>query len=504
MRVLLIDLSHLWWSAWHASADREVGFAFTATLEKVRWVKDTVPHDACAICCDAPPYWRSAVNPEYKAQRAEVSELAIEQFRRVRERLEKDGELLWRVKGFEADDVIAQACRIAEERGDTVTIATNDKDLLQLVSANTVVLATNSGDVINAEGVAEKFGVPPPLIAQLLAMTGDKSDNVPGIPRVGVKTAAKLINTFGSALNAINAARDGDDSITPALRKTLADNWQNYGPALVQIELTKEVPIDYDELTAERERTPDSVDWSELPELDEESEMGDESDVISGPPESGETPAEDTQLGNEKPERATALARRVQPADWSLALEPNSCSEAYSTAKALEASRLYTNFGSREAIFAIILRGRALGMDATTALASFHIVEGRPTMHADLIVARVLASGKAEYFERTESTNTSATYVTKRKGGRHEQSETFTIDDAFAAGLVQKGDGPDGYVGVSKRGGATNWDKYRRVMLRHRAAAALARDVYPDVTLGLYTPDEVVAEVVDAEFQEAS
>jgi hypothetical protein len=159
-------------------------------------------------------------------------------------------------------------------------------------------------------------------------------------------------------------------------------------------------------------------------------------------------------------------------------------------AKALYNSRLYSNFPSHEAIFAVILRGRSLGLDATTALANFHVVEGKPTMSATLIVGLVLQSGKAEYFDLLETTDERAEYLTRRKGSTQEVKMAFTLADAIAAGVLETQ--RDGTVrGVSRSGKPSNWDKWRRTMLRHRCAVELARAVYPDVCAGLYTPDEI-------------
>jgi len=221
MRLLLIDLSHLWWAAWHASADQELGQAYEITLDRVDKIQRTVEHDLCAICCDAAPYWRSEINPEYKANRQAAPPMALGQFQRVREKLEARGELLWRHQGYEADDVIAHACRVAEARGMVTTIATNDKDLLQLVSDSTSVFNVSKWETWGPADVEERMGVAPKFIAQQLALMGDKGDNVQGIPSVGLKNAAKLIAQFGDANKALQAARADDETITPALRKAL-------------------------------------------------------------------------------------------------------------------------------------------------------------------------------------------------------------------------------------------------------------------------------------------
>jgi hypothetical protein len=123
-------------------------------------------------------------------------------------------------------------------------------------------------------------------------------------------------------------------------------------------------------------------------------------------------------------------------------------------------------------------------------------------MQADLVVGLVLKSGLAEYFDLVESSREKATYVTKRRGARSETRLSWDMTDACAAGLVNKRG--DGYEGRSQSGEPSNWDKYRRAMLRHRCSVDLARAVYPDVTMGLYTPDEVTCGEgpIDAEFEE--
>jgi hypothetical protein len=189
----------------------------------------------------------------------------------------------------------------------------------------------------------------------------------------------------------------------------------------------------------------------------------------------------------------------VQANDWSLALEPRDAGSAWTMSKYLFQSRMYPQYPNAEAIFGVVLRGRALGIDATTALSLFHSIEGRLAMHADLVVGLVLRSKKAEFFELEELTHSSVTYATKRKGARKEVRVTWSMDDAARAGLVTK-DERGRYRGISRSGKPSNWDKYPRAMLRHRAATELARAVYPDVTAGIYTPEELGDErVIEAE-----
>jgi len=177
---------------------------------------------------------------------------------------------------------------------------------------------------------------------------------------------------------------------------------------------------------------------------------------------------------------------------WELQLEPTNSGSAVKLAKYLFESRLYGQFPNEQAILAIVLRGRALGLDATTALANFHVIEGKPAMNAALLVGIVIRSGAAEYLEWSESDSKHATWITKRRGNKREQTLTWTIEDALQACLVERSqNGLDGYRGISRSGKPSNWDKYRPAMLRWRCGVELCRSVYPDIVAGLWTPDEL-------------
>jgi hypothetical protein len=131
--------------------------------------------------------------------------------------------------------------------------------------------------------------------------------------------------------------------------------------------------------------------------------------------------------------------------------------------------------GSVADIAVTILAGRELGLGPMTALRTIHVVEGRPVLSADVMVALVQGSGKAESFHCVESTSTTATYETHRLGAPEPQRMTFTIEQARKAGLIK----PKGA-----------WETYPDAMLRARAKSALARDVYGDVLAGCYTDEE--------------
>lgn len=123
----------------------------------------------------------------------------------------------------------------------------------------------------------------------------------------------------------------------------------------------------------------------------------------------------------------------------------------------------------------ILLTGRELGLSPMQSLRGIYVVSGRPVLSADLLVAVVLASGLCVSWRTIESTAETATIETRRRGEDQPARRTWTMVDARRAGLVGKG----------------TWTQYPAAMLRHRCAADLAREVYPDVCLGLYTPDEM-------------
>ena len=155
-------------------------------------------------------------------------------------------------------------------------------------------------------------------------------------------------------------------------------------------------------------------------------------------------------------------------------LEPASIEEAQLLAKAAVASRLYA-VSSPEAALMILLTGKDLGLTASQSLRSIHVISGKPVVSADALVAAVRRSGLCETWRVVESTPTTATIETRRKGEEASETETFTWSDAERAGLT-RGD---------------NYKKWPREMLRHRCAASLARRVYPDAVLGCYEPGEL-------------
>src|SRR6266700_4903605 len=141
--------------------------------------------------------FRNKLYPDYKAHRPPAPDDLIPQFPLIREAVRAFDLPCLEQAGFEADDLIATYVRLACARGATATIVSSDKDLMQLVTDCVTMYDTMKDRRIGIAEVIEKFGVPPEKVVEVQALAGDSTDNVPGVPGIGVKTAAKLIAEFG-------------------------------------------------------------------------------------------------------------------------------------------------------------------------------------------------------------------------------------------------------------------------------------------------------------------
>ena len=141
--------------------------------------------------------FRNDLYPEYKAHRPEPPEDLIPQFGLVRDATRAFNVACIEAEGFEADDIIATYARMVEAKGGEVVIISSDKDLMQLVSDRISLFDTMKNRRIGRAEVIEKFGVPPEKVIDVQALAGDSADNVPGVPGIGVKTAAQLVEEYG-------------------------------------------------------------------------------------------------------------------------------------------------------------------------------------------------------------------------------------------------------------------------------------------------------------------
>jgi len=174
------------------------------------------------IVFDAPgKTFRHDLFPEYKANRASTPEDLIVQIEPLLTAIENLGLPLMRVNGVEADDVIGTLAKEAEQRGMNILIATGDKDFTQLVSDKITLLDTMKNKLTDRSAVIEKFGLPPEQIVDFLTLSGDASDNIPGVPTVGPKTAVKWLQQYSSLAGVIEHAEEISGKVGEALRETI-------------------------------------------------------------------------------------------------------------------------------------------------------------------------------------------------------------------------------------------------------------------------------------------
>ena len=165
--------------------------------------------------------FRTEMYPDYKAHRPDPPDDLIPQFAFIREAVRAFDLPCLEQAGFEADDLIATYVRLACEAGATATIVSSDKDLMQLVTDCVIMYDTMKDRRIGIPEVIEKFGVPPEKVIEVQALIGDSTDNVPGVPGIGVKTAAQLIGEYGDLETLL--ARAGEIK-QEKRRQTLIDN----------------------------------------------------------------------------------------------------------------------------------------------------------------------------------------------------------------------------------------------------------------------------------------
>ena len=191
--------------------------------------------------------FRNAIYDKYKANRAPTPEDLIPQFPLTREATRAFNVACKEVEGFEADDIIATlACR-ARDAGGSCTIISSDKDLMQLIGGGVVMLDAMKNKVIDRDGVVEKFGVFPERVVDVQALAGDSVDNVPGAPGIGIKTAALLINEYGSLEELLDRAGEIKQ---PKRRESLQDNRAQIemSKRLVQLECDMALDFTIDDL----------------------------------------------------------------------------------------------------------------------------------------------------------------------------------------------------------------------------------------------------------------
>ena len=237
--LLLVDGSSYLYRAFHALPDLRSmdGFptgAIHGVVAMLRLLRKqfNAEHAACVFDAKGPTF-RDAWYPEYKAQRSAMPEALVQQIEPIHEVVKLLGWPVLTVPGIEADDAIGTLARVAAQTGHKVVVSTGDKDLAQLVNEQVTLINTMSNEKLDVAGVNAKFGVPPSAIVDYLTLMGDTVDNVPGVDKVGPKTAAKWIAEHGSLQGVMAAAAGMKGAAGENLRKAL--DWLPQGKRLVTV-----------------------------------------------------------------------------------------------------------------------------------------------------------------------------------------------------------------------------------------------------------------------------
>jgi DNA polymerase I len=237
--LLLVDGSSYLYRAYHALPDlRGPGNVPTGALRGVvamlRLLREQHPAALGACVFDAKgKTFRDDWYAEYKANRATMPVDLAAQIEPIHEAVKLLGWPVLSVPGIEADDAIGTLCRVAAAAGYQVIVSTGDKDLAQLVDANVTLVNTMTQERLDPAGVVDKFGVAPDRIVDYLTLVGDTVDNVPGVEKVGPKTAVKWLTEYGTLDGVIQAAPAMKGAAGENLRKALA--WLPQGRRLVTV-----------------------------------------------------------------------------------------------------------------------------------------------------------------------------------------------------------------------------------------------------------------------------
>ncbi|HEY3373823.1 MAG TPA: DNA polymerase I [Candidatus Aquicultor sp.] len=256
-KIILIDGNSLVYRAFFAlpttltnSKGQVTNAAYGFTSMLIKLLKDEKPDVVIAAFDRAAPTFRHEEFEEYKAHRAPAPNELISQFPVVKSILKALNIPIFEMDGFEADDILATLASRAEAEDDTVFVVTGDRDAFQLVDDHIKIMTTRKGisDIVvyDREKVEEKYGVTPEQVVDYLALKGDPSDNIPGVPGIGEKTAAKLIQQYGNLENIL----DNLDSIeNKRWREMLSEHIDEARLSKRLATMERDVPIEvnYDE-----------------------------------------------------------------------------------------------------------------------------------------------------------------------------------------------------------------------------------------------------------------
>ena len=249
---VLVDGSSYLFRAYYALPDLrnskgEATGAIRGVISMIKKLEKDFPESLVVVVFDAPGRtFRDDLYEDYKANRSSTPDDLKEQIQPIKDLVVAMGFPLICMEGVEADDVIGTYALLASKAGQTVIISTGDKDMAQLVNQSVTLVNTMTETMMDRDGVIEKFAVPPELIIDYLALMGDTVDNIPGVPKVGPKTAAKWLNEFGSLESLIDRATEIKGKVGENLRNSLEQ--LPLSKALTTIKTDVEVPISLKDL----------------------------------------------------------------------------------------------------------------------------------------------------------------------------------------------------------------------------------------------------------------
>ena len=288
---ILVDGSSYLYRAFHAmpsltnSRGEPTGAVYGVINMLRKLLREYQPKHIAVVFDAKGKTFRDELYPEYKAQRPPMPKELQQQIGPIHAIIRAMGLPLLVVEGVEADDVIGTLARQATERGMDTLVSTGDKDLAQLVDRHVTLINTMNDTVLTPETVKERFGVPPERIVDYLALIGDSVDNIPGVPKVGPKTAAKWLQKWGSLDGIIAHADEIKGKVGENLRKALEQ--LPLSRKLVTIKRDVKLPVTPEQLVrkppnvAELRRLYQQLEFrSWLEELlkEEQAEEGEEED----------------------------------------------------------------------------------------------------------------------------------------------------------------------------------------------------------------------------------
>ena len=250
--LVLVDGSSYLFRAFYALPDLttkagEPTGAIRGVISMIRKLAKDYPGSPVAVVFDAPgKTFRDDMYSEYKANRSSMPDELREQIQPIHDLIRAMGLPLICIEGVEADDVIGTYATMATEQKRATVISTGDKDMAQLVSEHVTLVNTMTDTQMDRQGVVDKFGVTPEQIVDYLALMGDSVDNIPGVPKVGPKTAAKWLNEFGTLDELMQRADEVKGKIGENLRNAL--DQLPLSKALTQIKCDVELPLSLEQL----------------------------------------------------------------------------------------------------------------------------------------------------------------------------------------------------------------------------------------------------------------